>query len=149
MRPSTGLNACTGSSGSALTGPRTARSSSSFTGDRFQENSGNPAWAAGLYNGRIHIAAQALVPHKADGTLAHEYTHAIVHLLSSGHASTWLQEGLARYSKAGRHPGVTIFFSGVPMRSCRSMYSMEVSWRCLPTWQKSRMRKAMQRLRRW
>ena len=65
---------------------------------RFEEDAGHPAWAVGLYDGRIHIAVQALMPSsKADGTLAHEYTHALVHRLGNGHVPTWLQEGLALY----------------------------------------------------
>ena len=66
---------------------------------RFEERTGSPDWAVGLYDGKIHFVAERVMskgrPNAA--MLAHEYTHAVVHRLSGGHAPTWLQEGLALY----------------------------------------------------
>ncbi|MGH7233564.1 MAG: tetratricopeptide repeat protein [Nitrospiraceae bacterium] len=65
----------------------------------FKELTGSPAWAGGLYDGKIHLAGGALMEQRTrvGAVLAHEFTHAMVHRLSGGHAPTWLQEGLALY----------------------------------------------------
>jgi tetratricopeptide (TPR) repeat protein len=64
---------------------------------QFQEAAGAPQWADGLFDGKIHVAldgARRGAP-ALQATLAHEYTHALVHRLSGGNAPTWLNEGLA------------------------------------------------------
>jgi tetratricopeptide (TPR) repeat protein len=68
-----------------------------YSDRQFAELTGSPAWAGSLYDGKIHLAGQTLEMKSLDATLAHEYTHAIVHRLSGGHAPTWLHEGLALY----------------------------------------------------
>ena len=66
---------------------------------RFQEFTGSPSWAGGLFDGKIHLTARRvlLASPQADAALAHEYAHALVHRLADGHAPTWLDEGLALY----------------------------------------------------
>ena len=69
-----------------------------YSDRRFKEVTDSPAWAGGLYDGKIHLAARSVIPAgQAETALAHEYAHAIVHRLSAGHAPAWLQEGLALY----------------------------------------------------
>ena len=76
-----------------------------YTDRHFQEFTDSPSWAAGLFDGKIHVAAQRvlLASPEADAALAHEYAHALVHRLAGGHAPTWLDEGLALYFE-GRMP---------------------------------------------
>jgi len=64
---------------------------------QFQEAVGAPHWADGLFDGKIHVSLAGVSRGSPAfrATLAHEYTHALVHRLSDGHAPTWLNEGLA------------------------------------------------------
>ncbi|MDQ6734829.1 MAG: tetratricopeptide repeat protein [Nitrospirota bacterium] len=76
-----------------------------YTDRRFQDLTDSPSWAGGLFDGKIHVAAQRvlLASPEADAALAHEYAHALVHRIAGGHAPTWLDEGLALYFE-GRTP---------------------------------------------
>lgn len=76
-----------------------------YTDRHFQELTDSPSWAGGLFDGKIHVAAQRvlLASPEADAALAHEYVHALVHRIAGGHAPTWLDEGLALYFE-GRAP---------------------------------------------
>ena len=76
-----------------------------YSDHRFQEVTDSPSWAGGLFDGKIHLAAQRVLHASADAdaALAHEYTHALVHRLAGGQAPTWLDEGLALYFE-GRTP---------------------------------------------
>ncbi len=69
-----------------------------YPGDDLAGATDSPRWVRGLFDGRIHVAADAVRDAGArDALLVHEYTHAVVHRLSHGRAPTWLQEGLALY----------------------------------------------------
>lgn len=70
-----------------------------YSDRRFRQFTDSPAWAGGLFDGKIHLAAQrVLQPSRmADGALAHEYSHAVVHRLAGDRLPTWLDEGLALY----------------------------------------------------
>ena len=63
----------------------------------FTRLTGSPPWAHGLFDGKIHLAAEALrrTPDKLSQALAHEYAHAVVHRISGGRTPTWLSEGIA------------------------------------------------------
>ncbi|MDF0667912.1 MAG: hypothetical protein P0119_17860 [Nitrospira sp.] len=71
--------------------------------DSFQQATGGPAWADGLYDatlGRIQIPTQGATTDRKwlASVLRHEYVHALLHdrLAASGGAMpTWLNEGLA------------------------------------------------------
>ena len=70
-----------------------------YAADRFSRLTDTPGWAGGLFDGRIHLAVDAMnmSSKEVDASLAHEYAHALVHRLAGGHAPTWLEEGLALY----------------------------------------------------
>ncbi len=77
----------------------------------------SPSWVHGVFDGIIHLAVEAIErePGQARRLLAHEYTHAAVHRLSSGRAPVWLQEGLALVFEGGpqvRSPGPSAFLAG-------------------------------------
>lgn len=76
-----------------------------YSGRRFHEFTDSPSWAGGLFDGKIHLAAQRVLrpSPEADAALAHEYAHALLHRMAGGHAPTWLDEGLALYFE-GRTP---------------------------------------------
>jgi len=69
-----------------------------YTDQQFQDVTHLPAWAGAAYDGKIRIPAKGL--RQGDEAVAriitHEYTHAVLHLWSRGHAPTWLHEGLAQ-----------------------------------------------------
>jgi tetratricopeptide (TPR) repeat protein len=113
-----------------------------YSDDRFKRLTGSPDWVGGLYDGKIHLASGTVLKRgqDADAALAHEYTHAIVHRLSQGHAPTWLQEGLALYFEGrpvawgrdilARHRGELIplhalhgSFVGLPPRDVQLAYA--------------------------
>ncbi len=68
-----------------------------YTDGEFPVQASVPPWAQGLFDGQIRLAVSwaALHEESLDKTLRHEYTHAAVHVLTRGHAPTWLSEGLA------------------------------------------------------
>ncbi len=71
--------------------------------EQFQRAAASPEWAQGLFDGRIHLAAERAAGDRAaaEATLRHEYTHVVVHRLSGGQAPAWLNEGLALYMERG------------------------------------------------
>ena len=70
---------------------------------QFQKVTSSPKWVRGLFDGRIHLSIEELAGDLTarQAALRHEYTHAVVHRLSGGHAPTWLTEGLALYFEGG------------------------------------------------
>jgi tetratricopeptide (TPR) repeat protein len=70
-----------------------------YANDRFRRLTDTPVWAAGLFDGRVHVAVGAMQtrPEDVDASLAHEYAHVVVHRLAGGRAPVWLEEGLALY----------------------------------------------------
>jgi tetratricopeptide (TPR) repeat protein len=72
-----------------------------YPAEQFQRAADGPAWARGLFDGRIHLPVETVVAEDQAATLRHEYTHVVVHRLSSGQAPTWLNEGLALYAERG------------------------------------------------
>jgi tetratricopeptide (TPR) repeat protein len=70
-----------------------------YATDRFRRLTDTPTWAGSLFDGRIHLAVDAMNTRseEVDASLAHEYAHALVHRLADGQAPTWLEEGLALY----------------------------------------------------
>jgi tetratricopeptide (TPR) repeat protein len=63
-----------------------------------------PGWAGGLFDGKIHVPIRGLKPNETllKRVLYHEYTHALVHTITSK-CPRWLHEGLADYFS--REPG--------------------------------------------
>jgi tetratricopeptide (TPR) repeat protein len=58
----------------------------------------SPSWAGGLFDGKIHIPIRGLKPNEPllKHVLYHEYTHALVHTITST-CPRWLHEGLSDY----------------------------------------------------
>lgn len=59
-----------------------------------------PGWWAAFYDGKIRFPVPNSGLEKIKPTIAHEYTHALVHDLSRGWCPKWLNEGLAEYQEA-------------------------------------------------
>lgn len=70
-----------------------------YPNERFQEATGAHRWVSGLFDGKIRLPVGALSGRTPglERLLIHEYTHAVVHLMSKGRAPRWLQEGLAQH----------------------------------------------------
>ena len=64
----------------------------------FQTSTLAPAWADGLFDGRVRVPARGItgVTPELLSVLKHEMTHSFVHFRAKGRAPTWLQEGLAQ-----------------------------------------------------
>ncbi|MFI5119272.1 MAG: peptidase MA family metallohydrolase [Thermoanaerobaculia bacterium] len=64
----------------------------------FQASTEAPAWADGLFDGRVRVPARGItgVTPELLSVLRHEMTHSFVHFRAKGRAPTWLQEGLAQ-----------------------------------------------------
>ena len=67
--------------------------------DQFQKIRDTPHWVGGLYDGKIRLPySESLFDEEQLGPLIrHEYTHALVHDLTRGKCSIWLNEGLAKF----------------------------------------------------
>lgn len=67
--------------------------------ERFREVTGTHHWASGLFDGKIRLPVGTLQgrTQALERLLTHEYTHAVVHILTKGRAPRWLQEGLAQH----------------------------------------------------
>jgi hypothetical protein len=65
--------------------------------EQFRDVTKSPAWAAGVYDGRIRVPIKDAdrSPEQLAEVLSHEYTHAVVAGLAGRSAPTWLNEGLA------------------------------------------------------
>jgi len=68
-----------------------------YTGQQFQDVTRSPAWAAGLFDGRIRIPVRGALQDEAEfaRVLAHEFTHALVYGVAPRGVPHWLHEGLA------------------------------------------------------
>ena len=75
--------------------------------DRFHAVTASPRWTEGLYDGRLHLPlpSRSRPLEEYDGSLAHEYAHAVISGMSAGRAPAWLQEGLAQYSEEAVRSG--------------------------------------------
>ena len=64
----------------------------------FYEVTQKPDWAGGLYDGKIRVPVRGAETNKAalKQILFHEYTHALVHAITS-ECPVWINEGLAEY----------------------------------------------------
>lgn len=58
-----------------------------------------PEWVGGQFDGKIRVPlpSRQLGPEMVRQILHHEYTHALIHDLTSGKCPTWINEGLAEY----------------------------------------------------
>ena len=66
-----------------------------------------PDWVAGQFDGKIRVPLPGtqLSQQAVRQILFHEYTHALIHDLTSDHCPTWLNEGLAEYEGRSQAPG--------------------------------------------
>jgi tetratricopeptide (TPR) repeat protein len=74
-----------------------------YTREQFRDTTRSPDWAAGAYDGRIHVATRGALddPAELENLLVHEFTHALVGALGGRIVPVWLNEGLATVMEAG------------------------------------------------
>jgi hypothetical protein len=71
----------------------------------FHRYSGTRAHVSGLFDGKIHIPIPTRVNEsELQGTLWHEYTHAVISLKAGGNCPVWLNEGIATYQQSKIDP---------------------------------------------
>jgi tetratricopeptide (TPR) repeat protein len=70
-----------------------------YTEQQFRDLTNAPDWAAAIFDGRIRIPAAGALDRleEFDRVLAHELTHAVVHMMAPRGVPVWLHEGLASY----------------------------------------------------
>ena len=104
-----------------------------YSDGAFQEFTGSPSWAGGLFDGKIHLAVRRVLHASpdAEATLAHEYAHALVHRLTRGRAPTWLDEGLALYFE-GRTPSWSDTILDRPLNELTPLHALHGSFLSLP-----------------
>ena len=68
-----------------------------YTREQFRDITQSPAWAGGLFDGRIRLPVQGALqnPREFERVLTHEFTHALVRAVAPRNVPTWLNEGLA------------------------------------------------------
>ncbi|MHB8483746.1 MAG: tetratricopeptide repeat protein [Nitrospiria bacterium] len=74
-----------------------------YSDQAFRNTVHGPGWSRGLYDGKIRIPVQGSIkdPDGLRKVLYHEYTHAVLHQISTSPIPTWLNEGLAMYFEGG------------------------------------------------
>ena len=68
-----------------------------YTSQQFRDITRGPAWASGVYDGRIRVPVKGALDQIGDleRVLTHEYVHAIVANLAGRGVPAWVNEGLA------------------------------------------------------
>lgn len=68
-----------------------------YTSQQFRDITRGPAWASGVYDGRIRVPVKGALEQVGDleRVLAHEYVHAVVASLAGRGVPAWVNEGLA------------------------------------------------------
>jgi tetratricopeptide (TPR) repeat protein len=68
-----------------------------YTSQQFRDITRGPAWASGVYDGRIRVPVKGALDQVGDleRVLTHEYVHAIVANLAGRGVPAWVNEGLA------------------------------------------------------
>jgi tetratricopeptide (TPR) repeat protein len=68
-----------------------------YTSQQFRDITRGPAWASGVYDGRIRVPVKGALEQVSDleRVLTHEYVHAIVANLAGRGVPAWVNEGLA------------------------------------------------------
>jgi hypothetical protein len=68
-----------------------------YTTEQFTDITRSPRWAAGAYDGIIRVPMRGALNEREelDRVLAHEFSHALTHVLAPRNVPTWLNEGLA------------------------------------------------------
>jgi tetratricopeptide (TPR) repeat protein len=74
-----------------------------YTQEQFRDITRSPAWAGGLFDGKIRVPVRGALEHpeEFERVLTHEFTHALVRGLASRGVPTWLNEGLAGVFERG------------------------------------------------
>lgn len=72
-----------------------------YPAERFRDVTRSPEWAGALFDGKIRLPVGGLTDRTEalERTIAHEYTHAVVHRIARGRAPVWLNEGLAQLAE--------------------------------------------------
>lgn len=75
-----------------------------YTQHAFADITQAPNWVGALNDGRIRVPVQGLsdVTQELSRVLKHELTHSFVQQKTRGHATTWIQEGLAQWMEGKR-----------------------------------------------
>ena len=68
-----------------------------YTREQFRYITQSPAWAGGLFDGRIRLPVQGALqnPAEFERVLTHEFTHALIRSVAPRNVPQWLNEGLA------------------------------------------------------
>ena len=76
-----------------------------YSKEQFRDITQSPAWAGGLFDGRIRVPVAGRVDERdLRRVLAHEFTHAVVRSLAPRGVPQWLNEGLAVLMEQGGEP---------------------------------------------
>jgi tetratricopeptide (TPR) repeat protein len=68
-----------------------------YTAQQFRDITRGPAWASGIYDGRIRVPVKGALDQvdELERVLAHEYVHALIAGIASRGVPAWVNEGLA------------------------------------------------------
>lgn len=100
-----------------------------YTSQQFRDITRGPAWASGVYDGRIRVPVKGALDQVDDleRVLTHEYVHAIVAHLAGRGVPAWVNEGLAVVLEPGGLAGAERVVAGSrsrpPLRQLHSGFA--------------------------
>jgi tetratricopeptide (TPR) repeat protein len=100
-----------------------------YTSQQFRDITRGPAWASGVFDGRIRVPVKGALDQVGDleRVLTHEYVHAIVAHLAGRGVPAWVNEGLAVVLEPGGLAGAERVIAGArsrpPLRQLHSGFS--------------------------
>lgn len=103
-----------------------------YTEDDFQKLRQTPEWISGIYDGKIRIPYRngKISEEELQCLIQHEYTHAIIYMLTAGNCPLWFNEGIAKYEESKiRKPNLAYLQNALKKKSLIPLNNLDPSFK--------------------